>query len=557
MVYKFNSFEVNQSTYEVLENGKAIKAQPQIIELLIFLLENHQRYVSKEEIHDRVWKDRVVSDTTVSSCIKSIRKLLGDDGKEQKFIRTVHGRGFQFIAELHSQSITSNDLQNAPTKLTLLPLPQTRYAKSGNVHIAYQVFGEGASDIVFVPGFISHIENYWSSKAMAEWLTALGTVARVIMFDKRGTGMSDTVYPLPDISMRMDDVSAVLDAEAIEQAYIMGISEGGSLASLFAASHPTRCLGLILYGAFAQFTSWFKTPEDLQGLFDYIEAAWGSGQSLPAFAPSAKDDTEFMEWWGKFERLGATPGAAIALMTMNSEIDITDILPSIKSPTLVIHRSEDVLIDVDAGRMLGERIPNARYIELDGNDHLPWVGANSATVIEEIKDFVDGSHQAMIPDTTLTTLLSIKVGLANFDTADNQPNSASLLDDAQLAISRITNRYRGQIINPENTLIQSRFDSPAKAVHCACEIVSKLTLFSLNTQVCAHIGEVKIAENRVTGTSVEHVQSMHQHCDDGQVIISETVKALLPGSGLKVVSKGKFKLVTSKDELELYCAKIE
>jgi len=219
--------------------------------------------------------------------------------------------------------------------------PATRYAKSGQVHIAYQVFGDGPIDLVFVPGFISHIENYWDEPNCARFLDRLGSFARVILFDKRGTGLSGRVAELGGMDHRMDDARAVMDAVGIERAAIMGISEGGSLASLFAAHNPDRSQALVLYGAFAKFSSWFPTQESLEQLFEYIDNSWGSGESLPMFAPSMAEDALLKQWWGRFERLGADPGAAVEIMRMNSQIDISDILPSITVPTLVVHRTED------------------------------------------------------------------------------------------------------------------------------------------------------------------------------------------------------------------------
>jgi pimeloyl-ACP methyl ester carboxylesterase len=194
--------------------------------------------------------------------------------------------------------------------------PKTRYAKSGDVHIAYQVFGEGPVDLVFVPGFISHIENYWEEPGFARWLRRLGSFSRVMMFDKRGTGLSDQVSELPGMDQRMDDIRAVMDAVGIDQAAILGFSEGGSLSTLFAASHPDRVQSLIVYGSFAQFSSWIPTQEALDDMLQYVDNNWGSGESMMMFAPSKEGDKAFQQWWGKFERLGASPSAAIKLLRM-------------------------------------------------------------------------------------------------------------------------------------------------------------------------------------------------------------------------------------------------
>ena len=282
---------------------------------------------------------------------------------------------------------------------------RTHYAKNGDISVAYQVFGEGDVDLVFVPGFISHIENYWDEPRWAQWLRKLGSFSRVILFDKQGTGLSDRSSKAPGMDERMDDVRAVMDAVGIEKAAIFGISEGGSLATLFAASHPDRSQALILYGAFAQFKSWFPTQEALEGLFQYIDSAWGSGESLPMFAPTMKDDLALKEWWGKFERLGGSPGAAKKIMHLNSQIDITDILPTVNVPTLVIHRKDDVTVNVEGGRLLAERIPNAKYVELSGVDHLPMVGENPNQILDEMAQFLTGEWQPIETERILATVL--------------------------------------------------------------------------------------------------------------------------------------------------------
>ncbi|MEJ2431879.1 MAG: alpha/beta hydrolase [Pseudolabrys sp.] len=252
---------------------------------------------------------------------------------------------------------------------------EIRYAKSGDVHVAYRVFGQGPVDLVFFPGFISHLDIWWEAPGMARWLTRLAESVRVIMFDKRGTGLSDHVTRQAGMDERMDDARAVMDAMGLERAAIMGVSEGGSLASLFAATHPDRCQALVLYGAFARFSSWVATPELLQQFFTYIDTAWGSGASLPNFAPSAAGDKNYQNWWGRFERLGASPQDCIEIMRLNSQIDIADVLPSIHVPTLVIHRKDDVTVSVEGGRELAARIPDARYVELPGRDHCLPVSA--------------------------------------------------------------------------------------------------------------------------------------------------------------------------------------
>jgi transposase len=282
-----------------------------------------------------------------------------------------------------------------------MAMPVTRYAKSGDVHIAYQVFGNGPIDLVFVPGFVSHIENYWEHPDLAGWLLRLAKFARVVMFDKRGTGLSDRVAELPSFDLRMDDARAVMDAAGIDRAALFGISEGGPMAALFAATYPERCRGLVLYGSFASASSWL-TPDGLAGNLGYIHQAWGSGANLPVFAPSRQNDPALQQFWGRFERLGASPAAAIAVVQLLSEIDISEILPSIHVPTLVIHCTEDTLINVGCGRFLAEHIPGARLVELPGEDHFFFLHDK---IVDAIEEFLTGSISATESDRILATVL--------------------------------------------------------------------------------------------------------------------------------------------------------
>lgn len=543
VIYKFDLYQVDTTAFEVSRGAERLTAQPQVIELLILLLSHRDRVVGRDEIFEEVWKGRVVSDTALSSRIKSLRQLLGDDGETQKYIRTIHGRGFRFVGDAEGTDASADGPVNA-APATPHENPRTRYAKSGDVHIAYQVFGDGPVNLVVAPGFVSHIENYWDLPVFADWLTSLGRHATVTLFDKRGTGLSDSVSTLPGMDERMDDVRAVMDAVGLERAFIMGISEGGSLAALFAATYPQRCQGLIMYGAFARFTSWFPTREALQGLFDYIETAWGTGQSLPKFAPSVGEDPEFIEWWGKFERLGATPGAAIALMTMNSAIDISQILQTIQVPTLVIHRTEDVLIDFEAGQFLAENIPNAQFVALPGADHLPWAGDNVDGITAAIGDFLAGEAVATVPDTVLTTVLCVRVRESG-RRAEAAPGE--WLDAARDAISHRLRRFRGREIAPREDFRLAIFDGPARAMHCALDIVGALSMNGLSAGIGVHTGEVRLVDDNVSGRPLDLALQIARTVPDNQVVVSGTVKNLTAGSGLLIEPVEKWEANGAED----------
>jgi pimeloyl-ACP methyl ester carboxylesterase len=382
-----------------------------------------------------------------------------------------------------------------------------RYAKSGPVHVAYQVFGNGAVDLVFVPGFISHLEIWWSEPAHARWLRRLGQSARVILFDKRGTGLSDRVDQQPDMDARMDDVRVVMDAAGVERAAIMGISEAGSLASLFAATHPERCQALILYGAFARFSSWFPTEAALQQFYRYADTTWGTGASLPMFVPSMVGNKAFQDWWGRFERLGANPAACIEIMRLNSQIDVSAILPTIHVPTLVIHRKDDVAVNVEGGRELAALIPNARYLELSGTDHIPFVGDNAGEIVDAVEEFLTGSRAPITVDRVLATVLFTDiVGSTEKAAALGDRRWRDLLDEHNKAIRAELTRFRGREVKSLGDGFLATFDGPARAIHCARSIISALRPFEIPIRAGIHTGEVEIADDDIRGIAV-HITS--------------------------------------------------
>lgn len=430
---------------------------------------------------------------------------------------------------------------------------RTKYAKSGNVHIAYQVFGEGDITLIMTPGFVSHIENYWDEPGLARWLRKLGTFTRVILFDKRGTGLSDHVSELPGLDERIDDIRSVMDAEGVQQAAIFGISEGGSMASFFAATHPERTLALILYGAFVKFTSWFPTEEALQTLFDYIDNYWGSGASLPAWAPTKQGDLVFQDWWGKFERLGASPGAAKNLMQMNRQIEITDILPSVNVPTLVIHRTDDVSVNVEGGRMLAEYIPDAKYVELPGYDHLPWVGNNRDQILDEMAQFLTGERPPIVTDNVLATVLFT-------DIVDSTSRLAQMgdrqwhdvLDRHNLMVDRQISRFRGRMVKHTGDGVLAMFDGPARAIRCAMAMCEDAHQMGIEIRTGLHTGEVELMGDDVGGMAVHIAARVMGKAGAGEVWVSRTLKDLVVGSGFNFEEQGVYTLKGIPDEWRLF-----
>src|SRR5919112_75361 len=412
--------------------------------------------------------------------------------------------------------------------------PDTRYARSGDLHIAYQVFGAGSVDLVLVPGFISNLEETWDNPSAARWLERLGRFARVIAFDKRGTGLSDRVGSAPRLDERMDDARAVMDAVHSERATLLGISEGGSLAALFAASHPERCSSLILYGAFAKFASWYPTEEKLALFYRYVSEQWGTGEGFRKFAPSKADDPEFKRIWARHERLGATPAAAMALMRMNQEIDISGVLSAIRVPTLVIHRTNDTVVNVEGGRFLAQHIPNARLVEFPGPDHLPYIGESADEMADEIEEFVTGARPVVEVDRILATVLFTDIVDSTRRASElGDRRWRTLLDEHDHVIRKEISRLRGREVKTLGDGFLATFDGPARAVRCASAIIEALHPLSLNVRCGVHTGEVAVTCDDIGGVAVHIAARVAAQAQGDQVLVSSTVRDLIAGSGLR------------------------
>jgi pimeloyl-ACP methyl ester carboxylesterase len=288
--------------------------------------------------------------------------------------------------------------------------PETHYARSGSVNIAYQVVGDGPRDLVLVPGWVSNIEVSWDEPHMAAYLNRLASFSRLIMFDKRGTGLSDRVAAsdMPTLETRMDDVRAVMDAVRSTRAALLGSSEGGAMCALFAATYPERTSALIMCGSFARRVwapdyPWGPTQQEWDRFIEAAVRDWGTAVGIEVRAPSLANDPSFRDWWGRYLRLGASPAAAEALFRMNRDIDIRHVLPAIKVPTLLLHRRGDRAVPVGASRYMADRIPGSKYVEVDGEDHLTFTGADA--MVDEIEEFLTGVRRGPEPDRVLATVL--------------------------------------------------------------------------------------------------------------------------------------------------------
>jgi pimeloyl-ACP methyl ester carboxylesterase len=422
--------------------------------------------------------------------------------------------------------------------------PETGYARSGAFHIAYQVSGRGPLDLVATPGFISHQDHQWEEPRFARYLRRLASSFRLITFDKRGTGLSDRDAGDPTLEARMDDIRAVMDAAGSRRTAILGVSEGGPMAAVFAATYPERTQALVLYGSFAEFSSWVPTPERLRAVEEYIEHAWGSGGIVPAFCPGLAEDGRFREWWRRHERLGASPSAALALMRMNSRIDIRGILPSIRVPTLVVHRAGDAFIDVEGGRHLAAHIPGARYVELPGRDHPPWAG-DTEGLLDAVEAFLGDLRTGTPPGPVLATVLSARAGGPG-----RRDGHAAL----RAAVAREVARHRGRVVPGTEDGALAVFDGPARAVRCGHALQASAAGCGLDVRVGLHTGEVELAPDALVGPAVRIAARIAALARAGEVLVSGTVRDLVAGSGLRFRDRGATTLDGLDEPLRLLLA---
>jgi pimeloyl-ACP methyl ester carboxylesterase len=436
-------------------------------------------------------------------------------------------------------------------------LPEMKYAHSGDVNIVYEVIGDGPIDLVLVHGWVATIEGVRDAPGFAQFIQRLTSFSRVVQFDKRGTGMSDRVTQAATMEERMDDVRAVMDAIGSQRAAIMGISEGGVMAALFAATYPERTSALILYGAHAIATRTSVTEAELSEYFEHVKHNWGNEAEardlLSWLTPSLAVDKRLIEWAQKFMRLGASPGAVIALERMNGEIDIRHILPSIRVPTLVLHRSGDA-ISVAHGRYLAQHISNAKYVELDGADHLPSVG-NSDAILDEIEEFLTGVRQPIEHNRVLATIMFTDI-VSSTERAHELGDHKwlELLDQHNTLVRKELARYRGVEVDTTGDGFFATFDGPARAIRCALAISDDVQRLGIQVRAGLHTGECELMANKVGGIAVHIGARVMAHSRANEVLVSSTVKDLVAGSGIKFVDRGVHELKGVPDEWHLYAA---
>jgi pimeloyl-ACP methyl ester carboxylesterase/DNA-binding CsgD family transcriptional regulator len=438
-------------------------------------------------------------------------------------------------------------------------LPEIRYARSGALRIAYQVVGNGTVDLVFVPAFISNLDLNWEDARYSRLVRRLSAFARVMLFDKRGTGLSDRVEPQhpPGLEARIDDVRAVMDAAGSGRAVLLGAGEGAAISMLYAATYPARTRALVLYGAYAHFRGSVMDREALGKFIQTIESSWGSGASLPRFAPARANDPRFRTWWARLERQSASPTAAVALARMNAQIDVRDILSAIRVPTLVMHRRDDVWAKLSGGRQLAQRIRGARFVELSGRDHAICTGEIDRAV-DEIEEFVTGTRPMPSCQRMLVTMMIAR--LVSPERLAGRLGDGpwhERLDQFHQATADAIAQFGGDTVVAGAEEIFARFDGPARAIRCALRLRDAADALDLELSAAVHAGEVEIHDGILSGYTVHVAERIAAYAKASEVLVSGVVSDLVPGSGLHFVERPIKQPERGDGRLRLYSVMVE
>ncbi|MDQ3799023.1 MAG: alpha/beta fold hydrolase [Acidobacteriota bacterium] len=583
-IYEFGRFRVDAVERLLFDGETAVPLTPKAFDTLLLLLENTGHALTKEEMMEEIWQGAFVEENNLAQNVSILRKTLGEG-----VIETVPKRGYRFVAPVRlvadeddepliihekirarviveeegrgdaetrgrGDEIINLNLENQIAASPRLSLPasqshapETHYAQSGDVNIAYQVVGGGDLDVVFVMGWVSHLEYFWKEPHFAAFLNRLAGFSRLILFDKRGTGLSDRVplSELPTLEQRMDDVRCVMDAVGSERAVLIGVSEGGPMCSLFAATYPEKTTALVMIGTYAKRIKdedypWGVSPEDREKFFELMRRDWGKPVGIEERAPTLSSDENFRAWWATYLRMGASPGAAVALTKMNAEIDVRSVLPTIRVPTLVIHRAGDMCLKVEEGRFVASRIPGCKYVELDGIDHLPFVGEQDE-ILDEIEMFLTGvRHAEEEHDRVLATVMSVKLVEPREQTS-GRANREDLMRHSGVYVRRQIELFKGREVSFDENGLLATFDGPARAIRCAAAITDSARRLNIRVKTGLHTGECDVQEGggrRYSGVAVELAQKIADEAALGEVLASRTVKDLVAGSGLKFAEYG-------------------
>ena len=434
----------------------------------------------------------------------------------------------------------------------------TRYARSGDWHLAYSVSGEGPFDILYVPTWLSQIEHLWESPRVNRFFERSAGLGRLIMFDRRGSGMSDPLAGrAPSLEEQMDDVNAVLDAAGSEQTVVLAALEGGPMACLYAATHPHRVRALVLYSAWASVVRsddipWANPPEERDKLMEFLAETWGTGARLEHLAPSMADDPDFRAWYAKLERLAASPRQIRELQQLIGSYDVRGVLPTIRVPTLVMHRRDDSLIDPRHAEYLADRIPGAKLVMLEGSDNL-MVAGDSDAILDEIEEFLTGARQRREPDRILATVMFTDIcGSTRKASEMGDARWRDLLERHDELVRKHIDRFQGREVKTTGDGFLATFDGPARAIRCAKAIAYEVNALGIAIRAGMHTGEVEVRGDDVAGMAVHIGARVGAIAGPGEVLVSNTVKDLVVGSDIDFVERGEHELKGVPGEWRLF-----
>ena len=448
-----------------------------------------------------------------------------------------------------------------PPSLSIGAVPETRYARLGDDHIAYQTVGSGPRDIVFMSAWFSHVDGRWEEPRFAAMLRRLATMGRLIVFDKRGSGASDPLTSTqPSWEDWADDIRAVLDAAGSERATVVGVGDSGPLAMLFAATQPQRVSSLVLVNTGARLVQapdypWGLTVEEVQDFLTRTRDSWGTGGIADVFSPSAANDERYRQWWARYQRMGASPGRSTAMARLTFGVDVRRVLSTIHVPTLVIHRKDFRFFPVELGRYLGEHIPGARYVEIPGADGFVYLGDTDA-VLSEIEQFVTGARRAVETDRVLATvLLTDMVGSTDIAARLGDHRWRAVLDTHDDIVTGQLEQYRGRLHRTTGDGLLATFDGPARGIHCAQAMRDLLHDAGIDIRSGLHAGEIELRGNEIGGIAVHIAARISAEGGAGEILCSSTVRDLVTGSDLDFVDRGRRQLKGVPQDWQIYAVR--
>lgn len=554
---RFGPFVLDVDQHALVRDGRPVPLTPKVFELLVLLATSEGRLLEKDDLMRALWPGTVVEEGNLTKSVFLLRQALGDTGETRQYVATVPKVGYRFAAPVERGERGAAAPSPAARAADPVIGGETRYAKSGDVHIAYQVVGSGALDLVVVPGWVSHLETAWEQPALARFLERLASFSRLILIDRRGTGLSDRVAEVPSLEDRMDDVRAVMDAAGSEKAALFGISEGGPMCLLFAATYPERTRAVVLFGTTACVMQRDDYPigipsEPFEAFAERMAAEWGTGVSAEVFAPSIADDGAFRRTWARVERNSASPAGIQTLMQMLFSTDVRAVLPRVRVPTLVVHREGDRALRKEGGRYVADRIRGARYVELPGDDHFPWVG-DAEAILGEVEEFLTGMRSASDAERILTTILFTDIASSTAHAAGmGDQRWRDLLASHDALVRREIARFRGREVKQVGDGFLATFDGPARAIRCACAIRDAVGTLGIEIRAGLHTGECERTGDDIGGIAVHIGARVAASAAPREVLVSGTVKDLVAGSEIAFADRGTHQLRGVPGEWRLF-----